>query len=111
VANDDVVTVGERVVTSGMDKIFPRDLPIGTIVEIKAGNPFKTIRVRPSANLARLEEVIVLLGLKPLELKQTPPEPAKSSSGENKGAAPAAGNPATATPAAVNPKTAAVKPQ
>src|SRR5450755_950804 len=88
VANDDVVTVGERVVTSGMDKIFPRDLPIGTIVEIKAGNPFKTIRVRPSANLARLEEVIVLLSLQPLQLKQTP-EPAKSSSGDGAGAAPA----------------------
>ena len=32
-------------------------------MEIKAGNPFKTIRVRPSANLERLEEVIVLLTL------------------------------------------------
>ena len=42
VANDDTVNVGERVVTSGMDKIFPRDLPVGTITEIKPGNPFKT---------------------------------------------------------------------
>lgn len=69
VPNDDTVDVGERVVTSGMDKIFPRDLPIGTITEIKAGQPFKSIRVRPSANLARLEEVIVLLTLQPLQLK------------------------------------------
>src|SRR5882762_9211848 len=69
VANDDVVNLGERVVTSGMDKIFPRDLPIGTITDIKPGNPFKSIRVRPSANLARLEEVIVLLSLQPLQLK------------------------------------------
>lgn len=111
VANDDVVNLGERVVTSGMDQIFPRDLPIGTIVEIKAGTPFKTIRVRPSANLARLEEVIVLLSLRPLELKQTPTEPVKSSSGENKGAAPAAGKSATPIPAAADPRTAAVKPQ
>ena len=90
-----------------MDKIFPRDLPIGTIVEIKGGNPFKSIRVRPSANLARLEEVIVLLSLQPLQLKQTP-EPVKSSSGEN-GAGAAPENPAASTTA--DPKTAAVKPQ
>ena len=70
VANDDVVNVGERVVTSGMDKIFPRDLPIGTITDIKPGNPFKTIRIRPLANLERLEEVIVLLTLQPLQLNK-----------------------------------------
>jgi rod shape-determining protein MreC len=75
VANDDTVNLGERVVTSGMDKIFPRDLPIGTITDIKSGNPFKNIRVRPSANLARLEEVIVLLTLQPLQLKQEPDTP------------------------------------
>jgi rod shape-determining protein MreC len=69
VPNDDAVNLGERVVTSGMDKIFPRDLPIGTITEIKDGNPFKSIRVHPSANLSRLEEVIVLLTLQPLQLK------------------------------------------
>ncbi|MDQ1408210.1 MAG: rod shape-determining protein MreC [Acidobacteriaceae bacterium] len=70
VPNDDVVNVGERVVTSGMDKIFPRDLPIGTITDIKPGNPFKSIRIRPSANLERLEEVIVLLTLQPLQMNQ-----------------------------------------
>jgi rod shape-determining protein MreC len=78
VANDDTVNLGERVVTSGMDKIFPRDLPIGIITDIKPGNPFKSIRVRPAANLERLEEVIVLLSLQPLQLKQEP-ELAKSS--------------------------------
>jgi rod shape-determining protein MreC len=82
VPNDDSVNNGEHVVTSGMDRIFPRDLPVGTIVDIKPGNPFKQIHVRPAANLERLEEVIVLLTLHPLELRtqsesaasqQTPP--------------------------------------
>jgi rod shape-determining protein MreC len=72
VANDDTVNSGERVVTSGMDRIFPRDLPVGTVADIKPGNPFKQIRIRPSANLERLEEVIVLLTLRPLELKKEP---------------------------------------
>src|SRR5450755_1388396 len=70
VANDDTVNVGDRVVTSGMDRIFPRDLPVGTVAQIKPGNPFKQIRLRPAANLERLEEVIVLLSLQPLDLRK-----------------------------------------
>src|SRR5216684_2316996 len=69
VPNDDEVNLGERVITSGMDRIFPRDLPVGTVAEIKSGNPFKQIRIRPAANLERLEEVFVLLSLHPLEMK------------------------------------------
>ena len=69
VPNDDDVNVGERVITSGMDRIFPRDLPVGTVAEIKPGNPFKQIRIKPSANLERLEEVLVLPSLRPLETK------------------------------------------
>ncbi len=67
IPNDDDVNLGARVVTSGMDRIFPRDLPVGTITEIKPGNPFKQIRIRPAANLERLEEVLVLLTLHPLK--------------------------------------------
>ena len=69
VPNDDEVNQGERVITSGMDRIFPRDLPVGTVTEIKPGNPFKQIRIKPAANLERLEEVLVLLSLRPLETK------------------------------------------
>lgn len=69
VPNDDNVNMGEKVITSGMDRIFPRDLPVGTVAEIKSGNPFKQIRIKPAANLERLEEVLVLLSLRPLDLK------------------------------------------
>jgi rod shape-determining protein MreC len=93
VPNDDAVTVGERVVTSGMDKIFPRDLPIGTITDIKPGNPFKTIRVRPFADLERLEEVIVLLSLQPLQIR-VEDAVAKSSALANGGSASPANTPA-----------------
>src|SRR5260370_1561458 len=53
IPTDDAVNVGEHVVTSGMDRIFPRDLPVGTVAEIKTGRPFQQVRVRPAANLAR----------------------------------------------------------
>src|SRR5207245_11317263 len=67
VPNDEEVNQGERVITSGMDRIFPRDLPVGTVTEIKSGNPFKQIRIKPAANLQLLEAVLVLLSLRPLE--------------------------------------------
>lgn len=93
VPNDDTVNNGEHVVTSGMDRIFPRDLPVGTIVDIKPGNAFKQIRVRPAANLERLEEVIVLLTLHPLELRTesesaSPQTPATNTAGKAPAARP-----------------------
>ncbi|HET9802097.1 MAG TPA: rod shape-determining protein MreC [Candidatus Acidoferrum sp.] len=89
VSNDDEVTVGQHVVTSGMDRIFPRDLPVGTIVEAKPGSPpFKQVRVRPAANLEKLEEVIVLLTTDPLVMKKTPLASATSAAEKDAAAAP-----------------------
>ena len=70
VPSDDTVNVGDQVVTSGMDRVFPRDLPVGTISEVKDGSPFKQVRVRPAAKLERLEEVVVLLTMQQLEGKE-----------------------------------------
>jgi rod shape-determining protein MreC len=61
ISNDENVSLGQQILTSGQDQIFPKDLPIGTVAEAKPGTPFKQIRVRPAAHLDRLEEVIVLL--------------------------------------------------
>jgi rod shape-determining protein MreC len=95
IPTDETVNVGEHVVTSGMDRIFPRDLPVGVVAEIKTGRPFQQVRVRPAANLQRLEEVIVLLTLHPLEQKKEPvgPAPPADSSGKSAGGTAAAVNP------------------
>jgi hypothetical protein len=44
---------------------------VGTVVESRPGNPFRQIRIRPAARLERLEEVIVLLSLHPLDLRKS----------------------------------------
>lgn len=61
VPNDEKMSNGEAVVTSGDDQIFPKDLPIGTVASANAGNPFKVIYIQPAVRLDRLEEVFVLL--------------------------------------------------
>lgn len=70
VINDQEVAAGEMIVTSGQDRIFPKDLPVGTVVETKAGSPFKMIRVRPAARVDRLEEVFILLSRQEWETKK-----------------------------------------
>src|SRR5580704_2381071 len=47
--------------TSGGDQIFPKGLPVGTVTKISPGSElFLNIRVRPAADLSRLEEVLVI---------------------------------------------------
>ena len=78
VSNDQEVAVGERVLTSGMDKIFPKDLPLGVVTETKPGNPFKQIQVRPAARLDQLEEVLILMARKQWDWEPKPAEAAES---------------------------------
>lgn len=78
------VAVGERVLTSGLDRIFPRDLPVGTVERVTADRPFQQIVVRPAARLDRLEEVIILLTLQEVVLEpaaETASQPAKPDVG------------------------------
>ena len=98
IPTEEEVKVGEKLVTSGMDKIFPRDIPVGTVMEVKAGTPFKLIRVQPAAKLDRLETVIVLLTQTPVEFKteaeaqgtQTNGQPGESGARNGSGTTPAA---------------------
>ncbi len=61
IVNDESVHAGEMILTSGEDRIFPKDLLIGTISSASPGNPFQIIHVRPAARLDRLEDVLILL--------------------------------------------------
>ncbi|MGO8815000.1 MAG: rod shape-determining protein MreC [Terriglobia bacterium] len=61
VMNDEAVNSGEQVVTSGLDQVYPKGLPVGTVVTVGNGNIYKTINVKPSVDLNRLEMVLVVL--------------------------------------------------
>lgn len=58
---DEKVEVGERVLTSGGDRVYPKGLPLGTVTEVQPGSDlFFNIRVEPAAQLNRLEEVLIV---------------------------------------------------
>jgi len=62
VMSDEQVPVGETVLTSGGDQIFPKGLPVGTVAKVSNGKDlFLNIKIKPAANLSKLEEVLVLV--------------------------------------------------
>jgi rod shape-determining protein MreC len=62
VMSDEEVQPGETLLTSGGDRIFPKGLPVGTVMKVSSGKDlFLSIRIKPAANLSKLEEVLVLL--------------------------------------------------
>jgi len=74
IMGDEKVERGEAVLTSGGDRIFPKGLPIGTVTDVSPGGDFfLNIKVKPAADLTRLEEVLVIT-----EVQAAPPENAES---------------------------------
>jgi len=62
VMSDEKVPVGEKVLTSGGDQIFPKGLPVGTVTKVGPGKDlFLGVTIKPAADLSRLEEVLVLV--------------------------------------------------
>ena len=63
VSNTEDVAVGDLIVTSGLDGIYPKGLAIGRVAETQKGSTgFRVVRIEPGADLVRVEEVLVLLG-------------------------------------------------
>lgn len=56
------VAVGDIVVTSGIDGIYPKGFVIGRVEFVeRSGNAYREIRVKPAVDFTSLEEVLVVL--------------------------------------------------
>ena len=61
VGSNEKVVVGEKVLTSGLDQIYPKGLLVGYVLATKpAKQVFQKVDVAISANVLKLEEVLVL---------------------------------------------------
>jgi rod shape-determining protein MreC len=82
VSNDAKVSADEAVLTSGQDRIYPKDLPVATVVQAAPDHktPFMQILLKPTAHLDQLEEVLVLLTRQELDLrKEAEASPARAA--------------------------------
>ena len=68
IMNEEPVSSGEAILTSGLDQIYPKGLRVGTVVRTSAGMIYKNVEVKPAADLSRLETVLVVL--KPNSIQQ-----------------------------------------
>ncbi len=62
ISPDERIQKGDTVVTSGGDAIYPRGLAVGTVQKVNPDpdGTLVNVQIKPSANLARLEEVLVI---------------------------------------------------
>src|SRR6185437_1057802 len=63
IMSDEKVEAGEHVITSGGDRIYPKGYSVGTVIGAtpdRENDPFLVIKVKPAADLNRLEEVLVI---------------------------------------------------
>jgi rod shape-determining protein MreC len=109
------VKQGDLVVTSGIDKIYPKGFVIGTVSSVERGSgTYHEITVQPSVDFSRLEEVLVVTTPPPaitaeqiakeaeaIAAAQARPSSAPSAGPSN--ASPAAPPPATSRPSTVLP--------
>jgi rod shape-determining protein MreC len=63
IMSDEKVEPGEHVITSGGDRIYPKGYSVGTVIASTPdhdNDPFLIIKIKPAADLNRLEEVLVI---------------------------------------------------
>jgi rod shape-determining protein MreC len=63
IMSDEQIEAGDHVITSGGDRIYPKGFSVGTVISSTPdhdNDPFLAIKIKPSADLRRLEEVMVV---------------------------------------------------
>jgi len=74
--DDGTIKVGDELVTSGLDQIHPKGLPLAIVTAVDArGELFKLVHARPTVNMLRLEEVLILTEFAARPEVLTPPHP------------------------------------
>ena len=65
VRTDQMVEVGDTVVTSGLGGVFPKGLPLGTVLSVErtSGSMYYEIEIEPLSSTESFEEVLVITSL------------------------------------------------
>lgn len=62
VLREDEIKVGDRIITSGIDQVFPKGLLVGVVskIEPKKMGMFQSVEVKPLVNFEKLETVLIV---------------------------------------------------
>jgi rod shape-determining protein MreC len=112
IPNNGDIQVGDLLISSGLGGRFPRGYPVARVtrVEFDPGRPFAQIIARPTAQLDRSREILLIITspatitrrLEQVEENQSSPDEAPGQTGEDEGLDPSGsgGPPSGETPAA-----------
>jgi rod shape-determining protein MreC len=107
---EEKIEPGERLYTSGSDRIFPSGFPVGVVKVVRPAQPFKEILVEPSGLQRSLEDVLILVQGVHQEIPDAPPvsqpvyiAPAPPSAGVTLEGQPADAASTAASPAGAQP--------
>lgn len=93
------IAVGDLVMTSGLDGIYPRGFVIGRIEKAERGSGlYRLIAIRPSVDFSSLDTVLLVTGPQPPASTATRPMPPAASPAAAAAAPPAAGAPPRPVP-------------
>jgi rod shape-determining protein MreC len=69
IPQEDTVSVGDTVFTSGLGGTFPRQILIGQVTEASRRDfdLYQTAQVQPTVDFAHLEVVLIVTGFEPVE--------------------------------------------
>jgi len=76
------VALGDRIVTSGIDGVFPKGVGVGVVQASEPAGIARTILLEPEVEFSRLEEVLILVEAEEKVQDLAGPEPAPSGAGE-----------------------------
>jgi rod shape-determining protein MreC len=66
VMSDEKIQIGDKAITTGGDRVFPRGLPVGSVASFypdRDRDGFLSIKIKPAVELGKLEEVLVVTEL------------------------------------------------
>jgi rod shape-determining protein MreC len=63
VMHEDDVRIGDQVISSGFDGVYPKGLLLGTVsaINFQGSDNFKEVRIKPAVDFDKLEEVLIFL--------------------------------------------------
>jgi rod shape-determining protein MreC len=72
IPQEEVVSVGDIVLTSGLGGLLPKGLVIGQVIEVEQREyeTFQTATVRPAVDLSRLELALVITDFEQVPLEE-----------------------------------------
>lgn len=60
----DEIRTGDLFVTSGLNGLYPRGIPVGNVIQMKTSEDTQSISLLPAVDFSKLEQVLILLGEK-----------------------------------------------